>query len=185
MEKKYKYDAFISYRHADLDKFVAENLHKELEKFRLPKSLAKKRPGMKNRIQRVFRDKDELPLTSNLNDPIMSALNDSEFLIVICSPRLKESMWCKKEVETFVELRGREHILAVLVEGEPLESFPPQLLYRMERKENADGTVEEIKIPVEHFAADVRGKNRREVKKLIPREVQRICAGMFLTIIFL
>ncbi len=179
MEKKYKYDAFISYRHADLDKFVAENLHKELEKFRLPKSLAKKRPGLKNRIQRVFRDKDELPLTSNLNDPIMSALNDSEFLIVICSPRLKESMWCKKEVETFVELRGREHILAVLVEGEPLESFPPQLLYRVERKENADGTVEEIKIPVEHFAADVRGKNRREVKKLIPREVQRICAGMF------
>lgn len=179
MERKFKYDAFISYRHAELDKFVAENLHKELERFRLPKSLAKKRPGMKNRIKRVFRDKDELPLTSNLNDPIMAALNDTEYLIVICSPRLKDSMWCRKEVETFVGLRGREHVLAVLVEGEPLESFPEQLLYRVERKENLDGSVEEIKIPVEHFAADVRGKNKREVKKLIPREVQRICAGMF------
>ena len=32
MEKKeYKYDAFISYRHCDLDKFVAENLHKALK----------------------------------------------------------------------------------------------------------------------------------------------------------
>lgn len=179
MERKYKYDAFISYRHAELDKFVAENLHRELERFRLPKSLAKKRPGLKNRIKRVFRDKDELPLTSNLNDPIMAALKDTEYLIVICSPRLRDSMWCKKEVETFVKLRGREYVLAVLVEGEPLESFPEQLLYRIERKEKPDGTIEEIKIPVEHFAADVRGKNKREVKKLIPREVQRICAGMF------
>jgi len=25
-EKKYTYDAFISYRHSELDKFVAENL---------------------------------------------------------------------------------------------------------------------------------------------------------------
>ncbi len=32
--KEYKYDAFISYRHCDLDKFVAENLHKALETYR-------------------------------------------------------------------------------------------------------------------------------------------------------
>lgn len=43
--KAYHYDAFISYRHAELDKFVAENLHKQLEAFRLPKSVAKNRPG--------------------------------------------------------------------------------------------------------------------------------------------
>ena len=34
-----KYDAFISYRHCELDKFVAENLHKQLEAFKIPKSL--------------------------------------------------------------------------------------------------------------------------------------------------
>lgn len=27
-DKKYKYNAFISYRHTDPDKFVAENLHR-------------------------------------------------------------------------------------------------------------------------------------------------------------
>ncbi|MBQ7766039.1 MAG: toll/interleukin-1 receptor domain-containing protein [Lachnospiraceae bacterium] len=179
MERKYKYDAFISYTHADLDKFVAENLHKELEKFHLPKALAKKRPGKKNRIERVFRDKEELPSTSDMNDTIMAALHDSEHLIVICSPRLRESVWCKKEVETFLELRGRENIMAVLVEGEPAESFPEALLFHIEKKETKDGGIEEIKIPREHFAADVRGKNKRAVKKLIPREVQRLCAGMF------
>ena len=68
----YHYDAFISYRHCDLDKFVAENLHKMLESYRMPADVAKKRLGMKNRIERVFRDKEELPLTSNLNDPIMN-----------------------------------------------------------------------------------------------------------------
>ncbi len=179
MEKKFKYDAFISYRHTELDKFVAENLHKQLEAFRMPKSVAKKRKGQKNRIERVFRDKEELPLTSDLNDPIMAALHNSEWLIVICSPRLRESLWCKKEIETFVNLRGRERVLAVLIEGEPAESFPDELLFRTETKTNPDGSVEEIKIPVEPLAADVRGKNKKEVLKAMKTEVLRLCAGMF------
>ena len=37
-----KYDAFISYRHCELDSFVSENLHKKLENFKLPKSVLKK-----------------------------------------------------------------------------------------------------------------------------------------------
>ncbi len=179
MEKKFKYDAFISYRHTDLDKFVAENLHRELESFKLPRSVAKKRPGQKNKIERVFRDKEELPLTSNLNDPIMEALHSSEYLIVVCSPRLRESMWCKKEIETFVALRGREHVMAVLIEGEPLQSFPDELLFRVEKRPRADGTIEEVRIPVEPLAADVRGKDKKEVKKLLRPETMRLCAGMF------
>ncbi len=30
-DKKYKYDAFISYRHVELDKYIAEKIHKYLE----------------------------------------------------------------------------------------------------------------------------------------------------------
>ena len=59
---------------------------------------------MKTRIHRVFRDREELPLVSNLADPITEALEQSEFLIVICSPRLNESMWCRKEIETFIQI---------------------------------------------------------------------------------
>ncbi len=177
--KKWKYDAFISYRHCELDKFVAENLHRQLESFRLPKSIAKKRPGQRNKIERVFRDKEELPLTSNLNDPIMDALHNSEWLIVICSPRLRESMWCKKEIETFVALRGREKVLAVLIEGEPGESFPDELLFKTEKIVRPDGIVEEIKIPVEPLAADVRGKSKKEVLKAMKTETLRLCAPIF------
>ncbi|MBQ7832381.1 MAG: TIR domain-containing protein [Lachnospiraceae bacterium] len=179
MEKKFEYDAFISYRHCELDKFVAENLHKQLEAFRMPKNLARKRKGSKNRIERVFRDKEELPLTSNLNDPIMAALHSSEWLIVICSPRLRESLWCKKEIETFVNLYGRERVLAVLVEGEPEESFPDELLYKIEKREMPNGTIEEVKVPVEPLAADVRGKNKKEILNAIKSELLRLCAAMF------
>lgn len=105
--KPYTYDAFISYRHTELDIFAAEILHKQLEAFRLPGKIAKKKQGGRTHIDRVFRDKDELPLTSNLEDPIMVALQESEYLIVICSPRLRESLWCKKEIETFISLHGR------------------------------------------------------------------------------
>lgn len=40
---KENYDAFISYRHAELDQFVAVELHKVLENFRLPKNVKKVR----------------------------------------------------------------------------------------------------------------------------------------------
>lgn len=179
MKREYRYDAFISYRHTEPDKFVAERLHKELESFRLPRSIAKKRKGQKTKIERVFRDKDELPLTSNLEDPIIQALQSTEWLIVICSPRLRESMWCKKEIETFVALRGREHVLAVLIEGEPSESFPDELLYRIEKRKDAYGAEEEVRIPVEPLAADIRGKNKRDILKAMKTEKLRLLAAMF------
>ncbi len=173
------YDAFISYRHTDLDKFVAENLHKQLEAYRMPADVIKKRPGMKNKIERVFRDKEELPLTSNLNDPIMMALHNSDWLIVICSPRLRESVWCKKEIETFIKEHGREKVLAVLIEGEPAESFPDELLFKTEIITKPDGTTEEVKVPVEPLAADIRGKNKKEILKNMKAELLRILAAMF------
>lgn len=175
----YHYDAFISYRHCDLDKFVAENLHKQLEAYHMPADIMEKRKGMKNKIERVFRDKEELPLTSNLNDPIMNALQNSDWLIVICSPRLRESVWCKKEIDTFISLHGREKVLAVLIEGEPEESFPEALLFKTEVVTHADGSTEEIRIPVEPLAADVRGKNKKEILKNLKTELLRILAAMF------
>ncbi|MDE6924353.1 MAG: toll/interleukin-1 receptor domain-containing protein [Acetatifactor sp.] len=91
---KCRYDAFISYRHTELDKFAAENLHRQMEAFRLPGKLSDRREG-RTRITRVFRDRDELPMTNDLEENIMEALQESEYLVVICSPRLRESLWCR------------------------------------------------------------------------------------------
>ena len=48
MEKEYRYDAFISYRHSELDSYVAENIHKYLETYKLPKNIQDKL-GIKGR----------------------------------------------------------------------------------------------------------------------------------------
>lgn len=190
-----KYDAFISYRHSELDSFVAETLHKQLESFKLPRGVVRNKTlemqqseaecnevltkEVKTRIHRVFRDKEELPLATNLADPITEALQNSEYLIVICSPRLPESMWCRKEIETFIEMHDREHVLAVLAEGEPDTSFPEELLYREEEKKQPDGSIVKIKIPVEPLAADVRGTKRGEIRRKIKSELLRLVAPMF------
>lgn len=190
-----QYDAFISYRHTEPDSFVAQTLHKYLENFKLPRSVVRQKEEeqskrlcedtkqetgkVKTRIQRVFRDREELPLVSNLADPITEALEQSEFLIVICSPRLNESMWCRKEIETFIRMHDREHVLAVLAEGEPETSFPEELLYREEEVREDDGSVTYKKVPVEPLAADVRGHSRRQMRRKLKSELLRLAAPMF------
>lgn len=178
MRKQYKYDAFISYRHTDLDKFVAEKVHKYLESFKLPKSVKGKKELEKTKIERVFRDKEELTITNNLEDPIIQALKDSEYLIVICSPRTKESVWCSKEIEKFIEFHGRNKILTVLIEGEPSESFPEQLLYEKEVViENGIETI--YRKGVEPLAADIRANSKSKMYKLLKSELLRVIAPMF------
>ena len=175
MEKKeFKYDAFISYRHSDLDKFVAENLHKLLETYDLPKNVKEKLGITGKTTRRVFRDREELPLSSNLEDPIIEALNESKYLIVICSPRLKESLWCKKEIETFKKIRGRKNIFCVLIEGEPSDSFPEEVLYDEEIVKG-----KKTKKLVEPLAADVRGETKKEILKKLKEENLRLIAPMY------
>ncbi|MBQ8148180.1 MAG: TIR domain-containing protein [Lachnospiraceae bacterium] len=175
-DKVVEYSAFISYKHGDLDSFVAENLHKAIETFHIPKNIQK--ATGKKQMERVFRDKEELPISSNLSDNISSALQHSEYLIVICSPRTPESYWVQKEIETFIGMHDRDHVLAVLIEGEPEESFPEMLRYAEKVHKQQDGTLQVERIPVEPLAADLRGENKAEVKKKLKTEILRIMAPL-------
>ena len=180
MNDSYTYDAFISYRHAKLDTFVAESLHKSLEAFHLPGKLSRqKAAGEKTKITRIFRDKDELPLASDLSNPIRNALEHSEFLIVICSPRTPESVWVQREIETFISLHDREHVLAVLIEGEPEDSFPNALREYEQECILPDGTVTKVTHQVEPLAADLRGNSHHEIRKKLRQEILRLAAPMF------
>ena len=175
----FRYDAFISYRHAPLDQYVAQTLQRRLEGFKVPRLADRETKELgKKSIRRIFRDRDELPLAGNLSEPIMEALSSSEHLIVICSPRILESEWCKKEIETFIALRGLEHVFAVLVEGEPGEAFPEPLRAVKKEVVSEDGSVTVQEIPVEPLAADVRGATKAEVGKKIRQEMLRLVAPM-------
>ncbi len=123
-----KYDAFISYKHAPLDNRIADVIQKGLERYVLPKKVQE--ATGKHKIERIFRDKAELPITSNLDDNISYALENADFLIVICSKSTKLSGWVPREIEYFLQFHPFSHVLTVLAEGEPNEVIPEILLKR-------------------------------------------------------
>lgn len=100
-----KYWAFLSYSHRD-QKWV-DWLHKALETYRVPRPLVGKesRDGkIPSRPFPIFRDREELPVSSDLGLNIKEALRESRYLIVICSPRAAQSRWVGEEIRTFKKL---------------------------------------------------------------------------------
>ncbi len=162
-----KYAAFISYRHRPLDQAVAVRLHRMLERFRVPKDL--RRDGSK-KLGRVFRDEDELPLSTDLGESIRAALQGSDFLIAVCTPEYPQSRWCMEELDSFIALHGRDRVLAVLAAGTPEESFPPQLLVTRD----ARGETKEV----EPLAANIVSPSQRRSLKKLKTEKLRLIASM-------
>ena len=167
MEQR-SYCAFISYRHQSPDQEIAKALHTAIETYGIPGSV-RKQTG-KKRMGKVFRDQEELPLSSDLGADIEAALDRSEWFIAICSPRYLESKWCLRELEYFIEHKGHDRVLTVLVEGEPQDSFPEMIRFI----ENADGTKEEL----EPLAGDVRAETSAKSLAKLKNEKLRILAPM-------
>lgn len=174
MGKKFRYDAFISYRHCSPDSEIAEHLQKKLESFRLPKDIAEK--TRKTRPLRVFRDETELSVADDLSDAITSALWDSKYLICVCSPEYLKSVWCMKEIEAFLRFNDRKHILLVLADGEPDTAFPEVLLYEEVFQMGPDGHPQKTRQYKEPLAADCRGDSLRDRKAKVEISVVRLMA---------
>ena len=167
-----KYNAFISYRHSEVDSKIASEIQTQLERFRIPKDITVK-TGIK-RFERIFRDKEELPITSDLNDDIDAALMNSDNLIVICSTRTGESIWVRKEIETFLKYHEKKNIFTVLVDGEPGEVIPDVLLHDTVKRTLADGTEEIREEMIEPLSCDYR----MGIKKARKVELPRLAASM-------
>lgn len=160
-----KYTAFISYRHIEPDMTVAKKLHTMLETYRIPGNI-KKLTGIK-KIGKIFRDKEELPLSRDLGSNIYGALDASDWLIVVASPDYLGSLWCMEELHHFIETGKKDKILVVLANGEPENAFPEELLYIEQ-----GGRI----VKVEPLAADARGGSTAEITKKLKTEKLRILA---------
>lgn len=172
-----RYAAFISYRHLSPDMEIAEALHKMLEHNRV-------RPNRHTprNIRPVFIDRGELPLLESLEDGIKAALENSECLIVICSPNLPLSKYCMKEIEYFKQLHGGRvnKIFTLLVAGTPQESFPAILQEEVRPVTGDDGAERMERVSVEPLFADVRADSlRASLKKLRKTEYLRLAAAYF------
>ena len=130
MEKNKEYYAFISYKRED-EKW-AKWLQDKLEHYRFPTNLNGRTDLPKN-IRPTFRDVTDLT-PGLLAEEINNALRNSEWLIVICSPRSAQSPWVCKEAQTFIDLGRADHIIPFVIEGKPFsddistECYPEALL---------------------------------------------------------
>jgi len=163
-----KYAAFISYRHKPADIAAAKAIHTALETYRIPAPI-RKQTGRK-KVGRCFRDREELPTSSDLAQDIITALEQSDWLIAVCTPDTPKSKWCISEIETFIKLHGRSRVIAVLVDGEPEESVPEILRYET----LADGT----RVEREPLAADLRTDGAGALKRRVRVEKLRLLAPM-------
>jgi tetratricopeptide (TPR) repeat protein len=174
-----RYYAFLSYSHKD--KELAEWLHRELEKFRVPGALAGKLTAngvVPHRLTPIFRDQHDLSAGDDLAVEIEAALAASQFLVVLCSPTAAKSRWTNLEIESFKRTRPEGCILAAIAAGEPFasdipgredeECFPPGLRYKYDRRGHR------TQKRAEPLAADFReaGEGNRRVAFL------KLVAGM-------
>ncbi|MCH5187249.1 MAG: TIR domain-containing protein [Oscillospiraceae bacterium] len=176
MNGKYKYNAFISYRHTEPDKTIAAKLQKMLESYTPPKSITG--PGF--RRWHVFRDETELPTSSNLSEDIRAALEASEFLIVICSGSTAQSKWCMEEIAYFKELHNgsNSNIITLVADGEPSEVFPYELCNELIPVTDADGNVTYQSHEIEPLAANVAAPTLKQSEKKLKTEFLRIAAPL-------
>ena len=163
-----RYYAFLSYSHKDME--LAEWLHRELEKFRVPGAIAGKLTAngvVPRRLTPIFRDQHDLSAGDDLAVEIEAALAASQFLVVLCSPTAALSRWTNLEIESFKRTRPEGCVLAAVAAGEPFasdvpgreheECFPPALRYKYDRRGHQTSK------RAEPLAADFRegGEGRR------------------------
>ena len=155
-----KYKAFISYRHCQPDSAAAKNIIKIVETYGIPKTIIEKHHTDK-RVGKLFRDEDELSASANLSKTITDALDESEYLIMICSPEYIRSEWCMLEFNYWLEHKNKENIIVILLDGEPETTFPEKL--------TEDG---------QPLAIDVRGNSEKKILRNIRNQKLRIVAAL-------
>jgi len=130
IQQRHNYWCFISYRHADnqdIGRMWASWLHQKLENYEVPADLVGQSNGrgdtIPERIFPVFRDEDELPANADLASPIYTALDHSKLLLVLCSPRARQSLYVNNEILYFKKIGKSDRILAALIDGVPNSSW--------------------------------------------------------------
>lgn len=132
--KEFQYWAFISYSSKDIK--WAKWLHRSLEYYRVPRKLVGQQmpsgdPTPK-RFHPIFRDREDLPASSDIGKELEQVLAASRFLIVVASPNSAASLWVNREIEFFIRLGKIDQIFTIIIDGEPnnehgMECFAPAL----------------------------------------------------------
>lgn len=120
-DQKFRYFAFVSYSRKDMP--WAKWLQQKLQNYMLPSKLIRSHKGLPKRITPVFRDQQDIS-GNVLEDALHQALDDSRYLIVICSPNSAKSIYVNEEVRYFVSLGRQNQIIPLIVGGTAFSNDP-------------------------------------------------------------
>ena len=155
------------------DAEVAETLARSIRAYKLPRGVTLPDPELDYR--RIFVDSTG----SEFDDSVKLLLDNTRYLVVICSPEAKASLGIKGRLTYFQHFRRNEDIVAVIVRGEPADSFPESFIERkVVRHIMPDMHVVEREETIEPVAADLRGDTPARRRQLLRYETVRITASV-------
>lgn len=121
MEANYKYFAFISFQSADAKDAV--RLQHAIENYRLPAVLCKQ-SNVPRRVKPLYCYLNDMHSGEELMQELKFRMEQSRYLIVVCSPRSAKSVYVNSGIDYFVSLGRRDSIIPVIVDGVPYSSYP-------------------------------------------------------------
>lgn len=171
---QYTYYAFVSYRSSD-EKW-AKWLQEKIEGYRLPTTIQHENNDLpKTRLRPCFRYHTDIQ-PNELKTELRNKLEQSKYLLVICSPRSAQSPWVGAEIDTFVELGRRDRIIPIIVEGSPYsgdpatECYNPSLLKHFPHSDNIDKDREILGVNIhEEGSGSAFMKRERAVIQVVSR----------------
>lgn len=165
-----RYDICITALPGDAE--MAGALRDSILHFRLPKgTVLSTEPGY-NRIV--------MDLTgSDLDEAACDLLSRSRFLLLLCSRKTRGNKGTRDRLDYFRRIRGGDHVILVLLEGEPDEAFPDNFSeQKLVRHIMPDMSVVERMEKIEPVAADLRGDTASRRREALRYETVRIIAAV-------
>lgn len=126
----YKYFAFISFQNADAREAI--RLQHAIERYRLPAVLCRDK-SVPRRVKPLFCYLSDMHSGEELMQELKLRMEQSRYLIVVCSPNAAKSTYVNSGIDYFVSLGRRDSIIPVIVSGAPYsgdtatECFPEAL----------------------------------------------------------
>lgn len=132
--------AFFSYARADHQ--LAMWLWRKLDRYKTPRELLDA-PGalgpVPAKLHPIFRDREDLASRGKTFETILAALEDSDALIVLCTPNSATSEWVNKEIVAFQAFNPARRIYPVIGTSKPeadrnrpIEDYLPKALKNSE-----------------------------------------------------
>ena len=155
------------------DASVANKLADSIRRYKLPSGTVI--PDSSLDYRRVY-----VEVSGNdFDDNARGILDSSRFLAVLCSPETRTSAFVLDRLAYFRETGKGNNIIAVIVRGEPAESFPDSFIEKKTvQKILPDMTVVERIETIEPVASDLRAETRSRWKEALSYETVRIIASI-------